>query len=155
LKIFKQFVSQLHAYMKACHIQKNCRVCRSQFYLQGKALDFYLTCVQIDEKEWHLEESLDMLFKYCFPPCFPPGFCADQHKKLAECKQDGHSTDGWFAELNDLAHIVGNIPDEQMVFHLWEGANGYLKVQWAEHGFNPETSTSAELRDTAPCFEHA
>ncbi len=150
-KKFEQFVSQLVEFFKACHIRKDRQVRRTQFFLRGKALDFYMTHVQLNEKEWKLERFLAALFDHCFPQ----GFRVSQRKKLAECKQNGRALELWIRELKDLARIIGNIPEDQMVVYLWEGADRYIAAKWAENGFNPEVSTTAELEESAERYELA
>ncbi|KLO04012.1 hypothetical protein SCHPADRAFT_788108, partial [Schizopora paradoxa] len=122
-KKFEQFVSQLTEFLKACHIRKTRRVRRTQFFLRGKALDFYMTRVQMEDKKWELETFLDQLFDYCFPP----GFRASQRKRLAECKQNGRTWEVWLREIRDILRVVGSFPEEQLVTYMWDNVDGYLQ----------------------------
>ena len=105
--------------------------------------------VQRNENEWSLPMFLSELFNHCFPADFKIAHL----KRLNTTRQNGRPFKTWTDEIHDLAEIVGDTSDEQLILHLWEGADTYISVKWVETGYTPENSQLETLIETAKAFE--
>jgi hypothetical protein len=76
-------------------------------------------------------------------------------EKYLAFTQRGHPVRNYWRDLEELANSVGRISSHDLAIRFWQGADKYLRVKWAENGFDPELSSLDELEGTAKQYECA
>ncbi|KZT26147.1 hypothetical protein NEOLEDRAFT_1113526, partial [Neolentinus lepideus HHB14362 ss-1] len=102
-------------------------------------------------RKWSLKRFLEELFNYCFPV----NFRTIQRERYLAYRQDGHSIRDYKRHLEELADSVGNISKRDFVIRFWQGADKYLRVQWAKDGYDPEKSKILDLQESGERYEQS
>jgi hypothetical protein len=98
---------------------------------------------------------MSKLYQELFEYCFPPYFKEDLRKKYNEKKQNGSPVQDYFSELALLRRRLKEITEAQHAQRAWDGADKYIKYEWALKGMRPDESTIEELKSAALDIERA
>jgi len=149
--LYQKWVLEAKDWLKYSFVQRKHRVPRLKKYLAGRAFLFYMRDVARTPERWTLAHFLKELFDYCFPT----NFRTIQREKFLEFSQRGSAVRDYRRALEELARSVGNISSRDIAIRFWQGTDRYLRVKWAENGFDPEISTIEELEEAAECYKRA
>lgn len=93
------------------------------YYLSGKAYDFYVQKVTLNEEEWSLLEFYAELFNYCFPVDYQ----LQMQQALVQCHENDKSVSEYVHELQELFNMIGDIPEWDCVLKFLNGARQVLQ----------------------------
>ncbi|KAI0045406.1 hypothetical protein FA95DRAFT_1495443, partial [Auriscalpium vulgare] len=150
-KKFQKWTFESKDFIGFSFIRRKHQVRRLKKYLDGRALAFYMRDVAKKPEKWTLRRFFEALFDHCFPA----NFRTIQREKYMAFAQKGHPVRNFRHDLEDLADSIGHISKRDFVIRFWNGADRYLRVKWAENGFDPEISTIEQLERAAERYERA
>ncbi|KAG1799667.1 hypothetical protein EV424DRAFT_1267612, partial [Suillus variegatus] len=105
-------------------------------YLGNQAYRFYERDILDLRKEYTLTEFFEQLFDYLFPL----DFCMQQCQRFIECKQDTKlSVRDYLHQLQNIADMVGNINEREMVRQFWMNCQPYIRALLVDKGYEPNT----------------
>jgi len=149
--MYQKWVLEAKDWLKHSFIQRKHHVTRLKKYLSGCAFLFFMRDVAHEPKKWSLARVLEGLFDHCFPMNFQMLQC----EKYLAFMQCSHPVQNYCRDLEELVNSVGNITSRDLTIRFWQGADRYLRVKWAENGYDPEELTLAELEGSAERYERA
>ncbi|KAI0046835.1 hypothetical protein FA95DRAFT_1559694, partial [Auriscalpium vulgare] len=142
---YQRWVLEAKEWLKFSFVRRENRVARLHKYLGGRAYAFYSRDVARKPSRWTLSRFFTALFDHCFPT----NFRTVQREKYLAYRQMGHPVRNYCRDLEDLADSVGRISKRDFVIRFWQGADLYLRIKWAENGYDPEESSIGELERSA------
>ncbi|KZT21629.1 hypothetical protein NEOLEDRAFT_1073240, partial [Neolentinus lepideus HHB14362 ss-1] len=148
---FQKWVLETKDWLRLSYIRKNHRVSRLKKYLGGRAYSFYMRDIARNPRKWSLRRFLEELFNHCFPP----DFRTVQRERFLSFQQNGRTVRDFRRRLDELTLSVGHISRRELTLRFWHGADRYLRVRWAEDGFDPEKAKIDELQAAAERYEQA
>jgi len=151
LQLYSRFVKETRAYIKDARVKSSRRAFAMSYFMTGKAYDFYIQKVSLDEENWDLDDIFTGLFNYCFPPDFKSQLRA----KLNRIYQNSKSVTEYSHELEECFNILGDIPPRAQVIKLWDGFRDEMKSALYLDKLNPEISSWDEVHDAALIIEMA
>ena len=105
---YHHFVQESDAYLQDGKVRGHWKVFLLLYYLMGKAYDFHIQKVAIDKERWTVSQFYEELFNFCFLV----DYRMQLHKNKARCHQNDKSVAKYTHELQDLFHMIGNIPKQ-------------------------------------------
>ena len=87
------------------------------------------------KKRYTLTTFFEGLFNYMFPADFRMQQC----DKFDACKQDGHSVLDFLRRLQEIADMVGDISDHDVVLAFWRRCQPYLCTELTRNGYDATT----------------
>lgn len=148
---YQDWVFHLDHYFKVIEFPKEYQVAEMSQFLSGKARAWFMRVVAKNATRWTVEKVNEALFDAFFPANLRSQF---RHEFLTATQ--GNMTFKEFAEhVKNLASRLPNVDERDSAIRLWHGAQPYLRVKWAETGFNEELSELEDLEISGERFELA
>lgn len=138
---YQDWVFHLDHYFKVIEFPKEYQVAEMSQFLSGKARSWFMRVVAKNAARWTVEKVNEALFDAFFPANLRSQF---RHEFLTATQGAMHFKE--FAEhIKNLASRLPNVDERDAAIRLWHGAQPYLRVKWAEAGFNEEISDLEDL----------
>ncbi|KAG8908259.1 hypothetical protein FRB99_008324 [Tulasnella sp. 403] len=151
LQRFEQFVFEANQWLDMSNMPSKFRVTSLKRFLTGKAGSWFMEFVAINKKAYTLKRFFAELFDHCFPAHFR----RQVRDRFLNCSQKERTVREFLREVRTLGQQLPDVDDVQMRLRFWAGSKGYLRVKWAESGYDPENNSLSELEEAAERFEQA
>ena len=151
VRSYHRFVRESDAYLRDGKVRSRRKVSLLSHYLTGKAYDFYMQKVAIDEERWTEFQFYEELFNYCFPV----DYRMQLRKTLARCHQNDKSVAEYTHELQDLFNMIGNVPKQDQVLKFWNSSRPSIQKELWRNRLNPELSSWTKVVAQAEIIEIA
>jgi len=119
------------------------------YFLEGKAYDFYVQKVSLNEAQWSITDFYTGLFNFCFPI----NYRMQMRKKLNKYYQNDKTILEYVHGLEELFNIIGSVTKREMVLKFWNGSRHMIQKALWRDGLNPEVSTWEEVIEQAEIIE--
>ncbi|KAJ7430073.1 hypothetical protein B0H11DRAFT_1638345, partial [Mycena galericulata] len=107
-------------------------------FVSGPASDYFMDFVATDHRSYKMKQIYSGLFVYCFPV----DMRRNMHRDLLTAKQGSDETiRNFIRRTTRLSKRLSDVSDRQIVQIVWDGAQSYLRVKWADAGYDFETSS--------------
>jgi hypothetical protein len=111
-------------------------------------MDFVAT----DHRSYKMKQIYAGLFEYCFPVEIRRNMRRDL---LSARQRDDEKIRNFIRRITRLSKRLGDVSARQMVQIIWDGALSYLRLKWADAGFDFESSSLLALETAAKGYEVA
>jgi hypothetical protein len=149
--VFKQFIYEVEIWVEDTGFNDREAVRHVKGFLKDKAATFYMLHVAPESAKYTLTLLQQELFDYCFP--------TDAQARIRRKFNNLHQTDrgfrDFYRELRKIQRRLTDINDTALAVRMWDGAQGYLRVEWARNGYSAEHHSPEELEESAIRFESA
>ncbi|KAG9123637.1 hypothetical protein FRC07_014422, partial [Ceratobasidium sp. 392] len=119
--------------------------------LTGKASAWYLANVATSQEEYTMSRIYQDLFEHCFPADFRDKL----RKEYERLRQRDMSVQDYFAKLNQLRRRLKGVSDRQHAQRAFDGADQDIQCEWALKGYDADTASFDELKESALDIERA
>ncbi|KAF8598001.1 hypothetical protein BDV93DRAFT_451882, partial [Ceratobasidium sp. AG-I] len=148
---FEQFIYEVHTWVDDTGFNEAEAVRHVKSFLKGKAGMFYMNIVAPNPETYDMHLLSQELFEYCFPPDIK----AQLRRKFNALKQSDRGFKDFVRELRRYQRRLLDITEKQVAQRVWDGAHGYLRIEWARAGYNAENNTVEQLEESGMRFEVA
>ena len=148
-RAYNRFLNESYNYIQHTGIapQNACRILALS--MSGKAHDFYVQRVSLNDHQWTLARFFSELFNYCFPSDYQEKL----RGKLRNARQGDKSVTEFSYEIQEFAINLGDLSDREMVRHFWHGLRKNLRIELMRANLGPETSSWDEVMHRAVTAE--
>ncbi|KAJ6476073.1 hypothetical protein DFH09DRAFT_808969, partial [Mycena vulgaris] len=121
-------------------------------FVSGPASDYFMDFVATDHGSFTVKQIYSGLFEYCFPVDIRRKMRRDL---LTATQASGETIRNFIRRITRLSKRLGDVSDRQIVQIVWDGAQSYLCLKWADAGHDFETSALAVMEKAAVAYERA
>jgi len=148
-RIFNRFVRESQAYLKAYGVPRKEQAFTLSYFLEGKAYDFYVQKVSLNEAKWSLSDFYTGLFNFSFPI----NYRMQMRKKLDKYYQNDKTVMEYVHGLEEFFNMIGSVTKRERVLKFWKGIRLQIQKALWRDGLNPEVSTWEEVIEQAEIIE--
>ncbi|KAJ7679869.1 hypothetical protein B0H14DRAFT_3536089 [Mycena olivaceomarginata] len=121
-------------------------------FVSGPASEYFMDFVATDHGSFKMKQIYSGLFEYCFPVEIRRNMRRDL---LSARQRDNEKIRNFIRRITRLSKRLGDVSDRQVIQIVWDGALSYLRLKWADSGFDFETSSLPALENAAKGYEVA
>ncbi|KAF7343047.1 DNA/RNA polymerase [Mycena venus] len=121
-------------------------------FVSGPASEYFMDFVATDHGSFKMKQIYSGLFEYCFPVEIRRNMRRDL---LSARQHTDEKVRNFIRRVTRLSKRLGDVSDRQIVQIVWDGALSYLRLKWADAGFDFETSLLSALETAAKGYEVA
>jgi len=148
-RIFNRFVRESQAYLKAYGVPRKEQAFTLSYFLEGKAYNFYVQKVSLNEAKWSLSDFYTGLFNFSFPI----NYRMQMRKKLDKYYQNDKTVMEYVHGLEEFFNMIGSVTKRERVLKFWKGIRLQIQKALWRDGLNPEVSTWEEVIEQAEIIE--
>lgn len=141
---FEQFIYEVSTWIEDTGFNEAEAVRHVKSFLKEKAGTFYMNMVAPNPEGYDMQLLSQELFEYCFPPDIK----ARLRKKFTQLHQTDRGFKDFVRELRRYQRRLPDITEKQVAQRVWDGAHGYLRIEWARTGYNAENNTVEQLEES-------
>ncbi|EUC58433.1 aspartyl protease [Rhizoctonia solani AG-3 Rhs1AP] len=149
--IFEQFVYEVETWVEDTGFKEKDAIRHVKGFLKDKAATFYMDHVAPEITTYTMKKLFQELFEYCFPPDVK----ARLRRRFMSLNQSDRGFKDFTRQLKKFQRRLVDINDELIAQRMWEGAQHYIRIEWARAGYSPEENTIEEMEELAIRFENA
>lgn len=149
--LFKKWVREVRLWIEQGRLGDSEGVQTAGRFLAGRAYQFFERDVLALQKKYSLTEFFERLFNYVFPV----DFRMQQRDKFDTCKQENRSVLDFLWKLQEIADMIGDMDDKDIILAFWRRSQPYLRVEMTKDGLDPTTMSLTVLEECAIRHERA
>ncbi|KAJ7608242.1 hypothetical protein FB45DRAFT_697256, partial [Roridomyces roridus] len=139
---FEQWTYEVDTWIEFNSIPTSWAVRLISAFVSGPASEYFVDFVAMDHGSFKMKQIHAGLFEYCFPI----EIRRDMRRALLSASQQAdEKVRNFIRRITRLSRRLGDVSDRQMVQIVWDGALPYLRLKWADAGFDFETSSLSAL----------
>ncbi|CUA78236.1 Transposon Ty3-I Gag-Pol polyprotein [Rhizoctonia solani] len=148
---FEQFMYEIELWVEDTGFEDHEAVRHIKGFLKDKAATFYMSHIAPESSKY----TLTVLFQELFDYCFLPDIQARIRHKFSNMNQTNRGFKDFYRELKKIQRRLTDINDKAVAVRMWEGAQSYLRIEWARNSYSAEHNTLEELEELAIRYENA
>ncbi|KAJ7881881.1 hypothetical protein B0H13DRAFT_1574535, partial [Mycena leptocephala] len=139
---FEQWTYEVDTWIDFNSIPSSWAVRLIAAFVSGPASEYFMDFVATEHGSFKMKQIYSGLFEYCFPV----ETRRNMRRDLLTARQgDDEKVRNFIRRVTRLSKRLGDVSGRQIVQIVWDGAQSYLRIKWADAGFDFETSSLSAL----------
>jgi hypothetical protein len=143
---FEQWTYEVDTWLDFNSIPSRWAVRLIAAFVSGPASEYFMDFFATDSGSFKMQQIYSGLFEYCFPVEIRRNMRRDL---LSVRQRSDEKIRNFIRRVTRLSKRLSDVSDRQMVQIVWDGALSYLRLKWADTGFDFETSSLSALETAA------